>query len=109
MQMVSFMGNLKTFFVATVLLLSGSAVMAGPSDDQWKILGGGNQDLFVVKTGKDLVGAKVQIYSASGELLTTQITQKRKMFIDFKDASFGDYTIKVSKGDKMKEFNFKKK
>jgi len=103
------MGNLKTFFVATVLLLSGSAIMAGPSEDQWNIFGGKDQNLFVMRTGKDFVGAKVEIYSSAGELVTTQITQKRKMFIDFGGATFGTYTIKVTKGEVVKEFSFKKK
>jgi hypothetical protein len=103
------MGNLKTFFVAMVLLLSGSAVMAGPSEDQSIFPGGRNQNLFVVKTGKELIGAKVEIYSASGDLITTQITQKRKMYIDFNGATLGTYTIKLTKGETVKEFNFRKK
>lgn len=103
------MGNLKTFFVAMVLLLSGSAVMAGPSEDQSNFFPGKNQNLFVVKTGKDLIGAKVEIYNASGDLLTTQIAQKKKMYIDFNGATLGNYTIKLTKGETVKEFNFKKK
>jgi hypothetical protein len=102
------MGNLKTFFVAMVLLLSGSAIMAGPSEDH-SVFPARNRDLFVVKTGKDLVGAKVEIFSDNGELVTTQIAQKRKVYIDFRDASTGTYLVKLSKGDKTKELSFRKK
>lgn len=103
------MGNLKAFFVAMVLLLSGSAIMAGPSEDHPVVFPSKGKDLLVVKAGKDLVGAKVEIFSESGELIATQITQKRKMYIDFSSAHIGQYTVKLTKGDKVKELNFNKK
>jgi hypothetical protein len=104
-----FMGNLKTFFVATVLLLTGSALMAGPSEDHKGIFSNRGNDLVVIKTAKDMVGAKVEVFSSAGDLVTAQITQKRKMFIDFADVTLGTYTIKITKGDKVKEMSFNKK
>jgi hypothetical protein len=103
-----FMGNLKTFFVATVLLLTGSALMAGPSEDHGGIFSNKGNDLVVIKTAKNMVGAKVEVFSPSGDLVTAQITQKRKMFIDFADVTLGTYTIKITKGDKVKEMSFSK-
>lgn len=98
----------KTFFVAMVLSLSGSAIMAGPSEDQERIFSGKEKDLFVFRTEKGFIGAKVEIFSDSGELLTAQTIQKRKMIIDFGDVAFGTYTIKVSKGNMVQEFQFVK-
>ena len=51
----------------------------------------------------------MEIYNASGELITTQSLQKRKMVIDFGDAMLGLYTIKVVKGDSKQEFKYLKK
>jgi len=103
------MGNLKTFFVAMALLLSGSAIVAGPSEDQLGIFSQGNDDLFVVRAGKDLLGAKVEIFSDTGEFVTAQIVNTKKLYIDFGSVTEGTYTIRVSKGNIVKEFSFEKK
>lgn len=68
-----------------------------------------NKNLFTLKADKDLLGAQVEIYNAKGDLITAQSLQKRKMVIDFDEAHFGTYTIRVVKGDEAKEFRYVKK
>lgn len=68
-----------------------------------------NKNLFTLKTDKDLLGAQVEIYNSKGDLITAQSLQKRKMVIDFDEAHFGTYTIKVVKGDEEREFLYVKK
>lgn len=68
-----------------------------------------NKNLFTFKTGKELVGGQVEIYNSKGELITSQSLQKRKMVIDFDDAHFGAYTIKIVKGKAEREFRYIKK
>jgi hypothetical protein len=67
------------------------------------------KSLFTLKTEKEFVGAQVQIYNSSGQMITSQNLQKRKMVIDFGDAKFGIYTIKVVKGESQQEFKYLKK
>ena len=67
------------------------------------------KDLFTLKADKDLVGAQVEIYNSNGELITSNSLQKRKMIIDFGEAVFGTYTIRIVKGDELKEFKYVKK
>ena len=67
------------------------------------------KNLFMLKADKELVGANVEIYNASGELITMQSLQKRKMVIDFGDAGLGLYTIKIVKGEAKQEYKYLKK
>lgn len=64
---------------------------------------------FVFKADKEYVGATVEVYYSNGDLVTTHKLEKRKMIIDFCDTKFGEYTIKVVKGDKKQEFYYVKK
>jgi hypothetical protein len=66
------------------------------------------KNLFVFKTDRKLVGGKVEVISASGDIVTTQTMQKRKLFIDFSDVKEGIYVIRVSKGDRVREFKYEK-
>ncbi len=67
------------------------------------------KNLFVFKADKEYVGATVEVYYSNGDLVTTHKLEKRKMIIDFCDTKFGEYTIKVVKGDKKQEFYYVKK
>jgi hypothetical protein len=67
------------------------------------------KNLFVFKAERNFVGAKVEVFSANGTVVTTQTLQKRKMIIDFCDVKSGSYTIRVSKGDHVQEFQYEKK
>lgn len=104
--------NLNKFLVAGVLILFGSAVVAAPGE---KPEGGTflpvvkAQDFFVLKAEKELVGAKVEIFSDEGELVTAHRVQKRKMIIDFGGMANGTYTIRLTKGDEMRTFSYNRK
>ncbi len=86
--------------LSSALISSAEAIDPGPSK---------YKDLFTLKADKDLIGAQVEIYNSNGELITTNSLQKRKMIIDFGEAVFGTYTIRVVKGDEEKEFKYVKK
>lgn len=91
------------------LSLTGSAVMAGSSEDQGLTFIGKEKDLFVFRTAKGSDDAKVEVFSDAGELVTAQTIQKRKIIIDFGGVAFGTYTIKVTRGDTVQEFKYVKK
>ncbi|WP_276368616.1 hypothetical protein [Chryseolinea sp. H1M3-3] len=99
--------TLKFLFVSLLFLSTG--LYASTSTNGHDIEPPKAKNLFVLKTQKDLVGAQVEIYNSKGELITSQSLQKRKMIIDFGDAMFGMYTIKIVKGSSKKEFQYMKK
>ena len=94
---------MSAVILAVVLPLSASAKRHGADP-----VAGKNKNIFVVKTERKLVGGKVEILSAKGEVVATQVLQKKRMFIDFSDVREGLYTIRVSKGNDVKEFQFEK-
>jgi hypothetical protein len=92
---------LKSCTVAMLICLLSANVFAGSDPTKEK-------DLYVLKTDRSFVGAKVDIYSSKGHVLTTQLLRKKKVIIDFTDVKDGYYIIRVSKGSKVKEFQFVK-
>jgi|SRR6187399_2351719 hypothetical protein len=67
------------------------------------------KNLFVFKADRKYVGAKVEVLTSTGAVVTTQTLEKRKMIIDFCDVKSGSYTIRVSKGHNVQEFQYDKK
>lgn len=68
-----------------------------------------DKHIFVVKTERKFAGAKVEVFNASGQLLTVHTLKDRRMVIDFADVKLGAYTIRVSKDEETKEFYYEKK
>ena len=101
------MKKLATSLFVSFLILSSSLYATAEAIDVTEPPR--EKNLFMLKAEKDLVGAQVEIYNASGELITTQSLQKRKMVIDFGDAGLGLYTIKVVKGESKQEYKYLKK
>ena len=52
-------------------------------------------DIFYFKVDKAFIGAVVEVYASSGELVMTQSVTRHKMLIDFYDRSEDDYTIRI--------------
>jgi len=94
-----------------VMLITGVSAIAyaSPLEDTVTVIPTKYKNLFVFKTDKEYVGATVEVYYSNGDLVTTHTLEKRKMIIDFCDTRFGEYTIRVVKGDKKQEFHYVKK
>jgi hypothetical protein len=99
----------KILLIAAALFLVIQPLRAVSMDSVLGTAPGKNKSLFVVKTARKFVGAKVEILSSTGSVVTSQTLQKRKMIIDFGDVKFGSYTIRISKGDQVKEFQYNKR
>jgi hypothetical protein len=93
--------------LSVAFLLITSIVMAGQHDEREKS-NPRYKNLFVFKTDKKFLGAKIEILSATGSVITSQNLERRKIVIDFGDVGYGTYTIRVSKGNQTKEFLFVK-
>ena len=52
-------------------------------------------DLFYFKVDKAFIGARVEVYASSGELIFTDTIRHHKMLIDFFDKGEDNYTIKI--------------
>lgn len=102
------MRTFKILFVLALLSLSG-AVAADSIAREGDPNTPKHKNLFVVKADRLFVGANVQVFYSNGNLITAQKLQKKKMIIDFEDAKTGTYTIRVTKGNKTKEFEYIKK
>jgi cytochrome oxidase Cu insertion factor (SCO1/SenC/PrrC family) len=92
--------TLLALLLSTTVMSFAEAIEPGPSK---------YKDLFTLKADKEFVGAQVEVYNSSGKLITSNSLQKRKMIIDFGDAMFGTYTIRIVKGDELQEFKYVKK
>src|SRR5688572_19041774 len=96
--------RLSAIILVLTLMAAATGVQAGPGNT-----GKDKKDVFVVKTDKKYLGAKVQVFNSAGELLATQTVTKKKLAIDFGSVKLGTYTIRMStKGQKTKEYIFVK-
>ena len=98
----------KTFLLAALMVTSLSLSARRLRDD---VRGGDvkHESLFVLRTNKQFVGAKVEVFYTNGSLVTAQRLEKKKMIIDFTDARLGIYTIRVTKVGTTKDFHYVKK
>ena len=103
--------SMKAFINMSIvaLIFFSSTVVVGAPSDEISLVGSKYKNLFVFKTERKLVGAKVEVLSENGEVVTSQVLQKRKMIIDFCDVRYGTYTIRVSKDGNVKEYQYTKK
>jgi hypothetical protein len=95
--------------IVALIFFSSIVVVGAPKNDESPFTGSKLKNLFVFKTEKKLVGAKVEVLSENGQVVTSQVLQKRKMIIDFCDVRYGTYTIRVTKGEDVKEYQYTKK
>ena len=100
---------IKSALVALVVASSTFAVAGVTSKEEVEVVPSKYKNLFVFKTEKKFIGADVEVFYSNGDKVTVQRLQKKKMIIDFCDAKFGTYTIRVKKGDNVQEFQYVKK
>lgn len=91
--------------IVALIFFSSTVVVGAPNDE---VTSGGSRykNLFVFKTDKKLVGAKVEVLTENGQVVTSQVLQKRKMIIDFCGVRYGTYTIRVTKGENVQEYQY---
>jgi hypothetical protein len=100
---------MKTLFAVVVALMIVTTGKAAKPEDAIIISQTKNKSLFVYKTNRKFAGAMVEVYTSNGNLLTAQNLQKRKLIIDFGTALKDTYTIRVVKGNEIREFQYVKR
>ncbi|QOI96481.1 MAG: hypothetical protein HRU69_02820 [Flammeovirgaceae bacterium] len=98
-----------SLLLATAMSLSAAAVIPSKHEEVVDIVNTKYKNLFVFKAERKLIGARVEVYSMNGDLVTAQRLHRRKMIIDFCDVKFGEYTIRITKGNEKQEFHYVKK
>lgn len=93
-----------------LVLVSGCLSLISVSGNATEVIGtsGSNKSkeksLFILKTNKKFIGARVEIFQANGALIAAQHLEKKKVVIDFSEVRKGSYTIRVSKGQEKQEY-----
>jgi cytochrome oxidase Cu insertion factor (SCO1/SenC/PrrC family) len=100
MKTITIQLTLVALLLSSAFVSSAEAIDPGPTK---------YKNLFTLKTDKEFIGAQVEVYNSTGQLITSNSLQKRKMVIDFGDAHLGTYTIRIVKGDELQEFKYVKK
>ncbi|MBX2960946.1 MAG: hypothetical protein KF687_00455 [Cyclobacteriaceae bacterium] len=104
---------MKTFvniFLASAVLFGGiGTAKASSTDEVVDVIDSKYRNLFMFKADRKFIGASVEVYYANGDLITIQQLEKRKMIIDFCDVKFGEYTIRLKKGNDVQEYHYVKK
>jgi len=100
---------MKTLITVVVALAIITSAQAAKPEEAIIIGQSKHKSLFVFKTQKKFLGATVEVYTSEGELLTTQNLQKRKMIIDFGSVTNDTYTIRVVKGNSIREYQYLKR
>ncbi|MEQ8362411.1 MAG: hypothetical protein RH948_06040 [Cyclobacteriaceae bacterium] len=100
---------MKTLSIILISFFSLSATLFAATPDSIAVVETSQQDHFVMKVDKDLLGGKVFVTYSTGEVVSTMTIKRKKMVIDFDNVKFGSYSIKVVKdGVEIDEFNFNK-
>jgi hypothetical protein len=102
------MNKPKILVLAIALLVMALSLTASPKNDGVSAVKSKHNSLLVLKTDKKFIGATIEVVSSRGEVITSQTLEKRKMFIDFKDVEQGSYTVRLTKGNEVREFNYLK-
>jgi hypothetical protein len=101
--------RLANSLVLVFLLSCPSLASALPYQEAVSVVDAKSANVFVYKGSRKMIGAIVEVYTTEGVLMTKQILKKRRMHIDFGKVKSGEYTIRISKGEKLREYQFVKK
>lgn len=104
------MKALVNYFIALAILFGSVATAQATSPaEAVDVLDSRHKNLFMFKAERKFLGASVEVYYTNGDLVTSQKLEKRKMIIDFCDVKFGEYTIRLKKGNEIQEYHYVKK
>ncbi|MCW5912077.1 MAG: hypothetical protein KIT62_13465 [Cyclobacteriaceae bacterium] len=83
-----------------------TAVLPVYANDPVDVIRTRNENQFIFKVDREMLGAHVVVLSEEGTPITSQRLMKRKMIIDFSDVRAGYYTIVVKKDGKVEKFEY---
>lgn len=96
-------------FVVFLLVLGAKVADAKPFDEEAGYIRANDTHCFVFKMDRQYIGALVEIFYSDGKRIVSQKLSRRKVVIDFGRVRFGEYTIRINKGDNTQEYKYVKK
>lgn len=90
------------------LVVNTSITFAASNNHQDVAVLSAKRDIFYFKVAPELIGARVDVYSASGKLLATSRISHRRAIIDFYFEDAGTYSIRITKDDLVLNFDYMK-
>lgn len=96
----------KTLASLLLTLLVGLQTHAIPPTLYGVNLIAARKSIMFFKFDSELKGATVQVYDHEEKMIAQHTLYKRKLVIDFIDASPGNYTVLVTKDNKYRAFHY---
>jgi hypothetical protein len=90
-----------------VLLVACSAMGALGDPGPVKVLST-KRDIFYFKVDKEMVGAMLEVFDKHGTKVIEQRIDKRKVLVDFYYDQPGKYSIRISRGEVERLFEYEK-
>jgi hypothetical protein len=100
------MNKPKALLLAIALLVMVLSLSATEKNEGVSAVKSKHNSLFVLKADREFVGATVEVLSSKGDLITSSTLGRRKMVIDFKAVEQGSYTVRLTKGAEVRQFNY---
>jgi hypothetical protein len=94
--------------ILVIILISLPQVFAG-NKRPIETTNNERKNQFVLKVGKDFIGAHVEVFTPEGHQISSQFLMRRKMIIDFGGVDTGTYTIFVRNEDEILRYEFVRK
>ena len=101
--------SMRLVKILLLVFLVTSSAIASSKKEAVNVTDFKSTNVFSYKGNTKMIGATVEVFTAEGVLVTKQTLRKRRLHIDFGEVKSGEYTIRISKGEKLKEYQFIKK
>ena len=96
---------MKTFNLTILVLLISISAFSRQSPEKHHVsVKSVKREVFYFKVDKEFLGATVNVYDKKGILIATEKAARRKNIIDFFHYEAGVYTIVITKGVLVEEF-----
>ena len=104
---------MKSQVILTCLLVISSSSWAGQkcrstSDDCVHVISR-QSDAFYFKVTKSIIGAEVDVFSATGEKVVSRVITSKHTLVDLYFQNAGQYSIVIRKGEFSQKFVYNKK
>lgn len=101
--------KMKLTLVITCLMISLTSLASSKEPKKPVHILANRMDCLYLKVEKEMIGAKIEVYSRKGEQLISQTVTKSRALIDFYYEDPGNFTVKITKGDIEISFDYVKR
>ncbi|MEQ8927596.1 MAG: hypothetical protein RLO81_17400 [Fulvivirga sp.] len=99
---------MKTLSLLITAVVFSLSAYANKPEHTIKIVDTEYKNILKFKVDKELVGATIILSYSNGDIVTTEVLERKRLVIDFYDVKSGDYTVEIKKGDYKKDISVSK-